>query len=312
LANRLFIDEILSVGGVVAGDNPLATISLFKSYEYDDGLSKRVFTPEQRRQLAEEGKALPDGSFPIVTKADLQNAVAAFGRAKAKTAAKRHIIKRAKALGATDILPDGWDVSKMTTRTESSLSGPGVNVDLSAIEDQDLRKSVQDVFDESETKISDLTKQVADLTPEEVDVVKDASDEVQALIAKQEADLENLSKELADERTARRNTEFVGKAEPYAGLLGKAEEMGPVLAELADAAPDAYEKLEGALTAASQRDDLAKLFSEMGAGEGEGETDPISKRDSWVEKNRKESESTEQANARFWNENPESVKESRS
>ena len=68
----------------------------------------RSFTAEQRRKLAASGKAMPDGSFPIVTVEDLKNAISAFGRAKNKAAAKRHIKKRARALGQTALLPDNW------------------------------------------------------------------------------------------------------------------------------------------------------------------------------------------------------------
>jgi len=69
---------------------------------------KRAFSPEKRRDLAKSGMALPDGSFPIVTTEDLKNAIMAFGRAKNKAAAKRHIIKRAKALKKADLIPDNW------------------------------------------------------------------------------------------------------------------------------------------------------------------------------------------------------------
>lgn len=68
----------------------------------------RSFSTEQRRKLAEKGHALPDGSFPIVNKQDLRNAIQAYGRASNKKRAKRHIIKRARALNATDLLPDAW------------------------------------------------------------------------------------------------------------------------------------------------------------------------------------------------------------
>ena len=61
-----------------------------------------------RRKAAKSGHALPDGSFPIDTVQDLKNAIQAFGRAKNKSAVKAHIIKRAKALGATNLLPEGW------------------------------------------------------------------------------------------------------------------------------------------------------------------------------------------------------------
>ena len=69
---------------------------------------KRAFSPEKRRDLAKQGMALPDGSFPIVTSTDLKIAIMAFGRAKNKSAAKRHIIKRAKALKKEDLIPETW------------------------------------------------------------------------------------------------------------------------------------------------------------------------------------------------------------
>jgi uncharacterized membrane protein YkoI len=69
---------------------------------------KRAFTPEQRDRMAEEGTALPDGSYPISNREDLSNAIQAFGRAKDKSAAKRHIIKRAKALNAESMIPANW------------------------------------------------------------------------------------------------------------------------------------------------------------------------------------------------------------
>ena len=66
------------------------------------------FSQDKRDDLAKKGHALPDGSFPIENKGDLRNALHAFGRAGDKAAAKRHIKKRAAALGATDMLPDTW------------------------------------------------------------------------------------------------------------------------------------------------------------------------------------------------------------
>lgn len=63
-----------------------------------------------REKAADKGYALPDGSFPIRNVEELHKAIQAFGRAKDKDAAKRHIIKRAKALKATGALPDSWEV----------------------------------------------------------------------------------------------------------------------------------------------------------------------------------------------------------
>ncbi len=69
---------------------------------------KRAFSDKQRDEMAKDGSALPDGSYPIANKEDLANAVQAYGRAKDKSAAKRHIIKRAKALGAESMIPANW------------------------------------------------------------------------------------------------------------------------------------------------------------------------------------------------------------
>lgn len=62
------------------------------------------------RQMAEEkGQALPGGRFPIRNRADLENAIRAVGRAKGShDAVRRFIIKRAKALGLSDLIPSNW------------------------------------------------------------------------------------------------------------------------------------------------------------------------------------------------------------
>ena len=73
---------------------------------------KRAFTDDQREKMAEKGEALPDGSFPIANKDDLQNAIQAYGRAKDKIAAKAHIMKRARALGAESMIPESWTDEK--------------------------------------------------------------------------------------------------------------------------------------------------------------------------------------------------------
>ena len=72
------------------------------------GVAKRDFSSDKRQELASKGKAMPDGSYPIETRADLANAVQSYGRAKDPKAVKAHIITQAKALGATDALPDSW------------------------------------------------------------------------------------------------------------------------------------------------------------------------------------------------------------
>ena len=77
---------------------------------------KREFSQAERDSAASSGAALPDGSFPIHNKSDLKNAIQAIGRAKNPAKAKAHIRSRARALGATDMLPDSW--SKRATAAE--------------------------------------------------------------------------------------------------------------------------------------------------------------------------------------------------
>lgn len=89
------------------------------------------FTEAQRKELAKEGKALKDGSYPIRNKADLKNAIRAIGRAnKAKRAeVKRFIVKRAKALGATKLIPEGWAVTASAEDLRNRIAEFSAKVD---------------------------------------------------------------------------------------------------------------------------------------------------------------------------------------
>lgn len=75
---------------------------------------ERKFSADQRKAAAKSGAAMSDGSYPIENKSDLSNAIRAIGRAKNPAAVKAHIKTRAKALGATDMLPDDWKSESAT------------------------------------------------------------------------------------------------------------------------------------------------------------------------------------------------------
>lgn len=70
------------------------------------------YDAEQRRAMAKSGEAMPDGSYPIRNRADLENAIHAVGRGSDNShlAIRRHVIKRARALGETSALPESWNV----------------------------------------------------------------------------------------------------------------------------------------------------------------------------------------------------------
>ena len=80
---------------------------LRSSFDYDTfGYMSR----QMREKLASEGKALPDGSYPIRNVEDLKNAIQAYGRSKPgkRAAVRRHIIKKARGLGKSELVPEQW------------------------------------------------------------------------------------------------------------------------------------------------------------------------------------------------------------
>jgi len=74
-----------------------------------------------REESAKKGHALPDGSFPIETKDDVEKAIHAYGRAKEshKAQVRKHIIKRAKALKVSKLIPDNWKTAESDAITAS-------------------------------------------------------------------------------------------------------------------------------------------------------------------------------------------------
>jgi hypothetical protein len=77
------------------------------TYKGED-MNKRDYSMDARRDMAASGMAMPDGSFPIANGGDLQNAIQSVGRASNYAAAKEHIVRRARALGMMDMLPEDW------------------------------------------------------------------------------------------------------------------------------------------------------------------------------------------------------------
>lgn len=74
---------------------------------------------EAMRRLVKQGKAMPapgqdrPGRFNIENRADLENAIRAVGRVKpsteeARAKVRRFIIKRAREMKLSQLLPDSW------------------------------------------------------------------------------------------------------------------------------------------------------------------------------------------------------------
>lgn len=92
VANAWVVGEYKRRGGTYKGEN----------------MDKRDYSMDARRDMAASGMAMPDGSFPIANGGDLQNAIQSVGRASNYAAAKEHIVRRARALGMIDMLPEDW------------------------------------------------------------------------------------------------------------------------------------------------------------------------------------------------------------
>lgn len=79
--------------------------SLFEKAKSILGIGeKRNYNAEQRREMAKNGQARPDGSFPIKDVTDLKNALHDIGRGGNNPGDKANIKKRAAALGASKLV----------------------------------------------------------------------------------------------------------------------------------------------------------------------------------------------------------------
>lgn len=81
------------------------------------------FSDDERKRLAKQGKAMPDGGYPIRNREDLVNAVRAYGRGNNKEEVKKWIKKRAKELDAEQYLPDNWQVDDEDALAHHGIKG---------------------------------------------------------------------------------------------------------------------------------------------------------------------------------------------
>lgn len=67
---------------------------------------------DERMRLADEGKAMPDGSYPTPDETYLAHAFEAYGREAeaSRPELRRYLVRRAVALGRCDLIPDDWHV----------------------------------------------------------------------------------------------------------------------------------------------------------------------------------------------------------
>jgi len=139
-ADQKSFDVFVNMEGKVLGydeyqvELPLSDEEEIKALEAELDM-KRMYSREQREEMAENGDALPDGSFPIADEADLRNAIQAYGRAADKEATKEHIMKRAEELGLEDMIPDEWMVGSGEDNAAPEEVGEAEDMDRDPMEE---------------------------------------------------------------------------------------------------------------------------------------------------------------------------------
>ena len=136
---------------------------------------KREISAKEREEDAEEGVAMPDGSYPIRSARDVENAVRDFNRSGETPDVKAHIIARAKAIGAESALPDGWmeaadkamappappsaanAAPEALAKAAAALTHAAVKLERAADENASLRKALDDLS----PALADLNKRIA-------------------------------------------------------------------------------------------------------------------------------------------------------
>lgn len=72
-------------------------------------VEKAKYDADDLKRMAASGAAMEDESYPIADREDLDRAIRAVGRGGADhDAIRRHVIARAKSLGASSEIPDNW------------------------------------------------------------------------------------------------------------------------------------------------------------------------------------------------------------
>ena len=142
-------------------DNPEAEMAV---------ISRRV-----RMRLAKEGKALPDGSFPIRNVGDLRNAIRSYGRSKpgSRGKVKRHIMKQAMRLDKSDLIPENWKgAASDLDNIVASMKAIAEFASASIVEKTKVSDNSEAVFSTSEFVEIPSAEEIEGLTDEEIETLK--------------------------------------------------------------------------------------------------------------------------------------------
>jgi hypothetical protein len=136
--------------------------------------AKHELSAAERGKDPEAGVAMPDGSYPIRSAKDVENAVRDYYRSGQKPDVRAHIIARAKAIGAENALPDDWKeladkaaapsvspnaAPEALAKAAAALTQAALKLERAADENAGLRKAL----DNLSPALADLGKRIAAL-----------------------------------------------------------------------------------------------------------------------------------------------------
>lgn len=259
-----------------------AKMVLMKRADDEPEYWKAEFSAEERRQLADEGKAKPDGSYPIRNRSDLMNAIRAWGRGGATASDKEWIIRRARALGATDALPDNWTskaFKEIDSMTKDELNQAILEAYPGLAEIPDLAKQLKAAQDELAATVAKMGGKKGKPAPKDESNDDNDGDEdaakalepavvaLKAELAKAQADANEIIKaqgeEIAKMREERELDALTKVAErDYAHLPGKAVEKAKTLRALAKLGDEERKTIEAMLKGGEAA--IRQGFNEIG------------------------------------------------
>jgi hypothetical protein len=238
---------------------------------------------KERAELAEEGKALSDGAYPIRNVEDLKNAIQAYGRAKPseRSEVRKHIIKRARQLKKSDLIPEKWMtaasaeveamVAAMRTKAQTVVAAAPQGEEISDEELKELRQAKKEADKQTEEEIDQAEKvrtgktTVKDKFDEEgrqkyvsgVNQPRDAKGKYRTVLARLKQDLGEAGLARALQKAGEaENLDFAGD---YAASVGASSELLGMIDRLDSGALNAQALENVRLTAGELGKTIANL-----------------------------------------------------
>jgi hypothetical protein len=251
----------LLMGVAVLNDPFFPEAALYSAQDAVD--EYKDFSPDRRKELAQKGFALPDGSYPIENASDLSNAIAAIGRAGGKRGQViAHIKKRARALKAAGELSD-----EQWARIQEADWFQALEEDT--LDENTLKKSFSDALKEVFGSKPPEPQEPAGPTPEEFAALKADKEKAE----KEAQELRDAAEKAEQEKArAARVEQFQATlaVEQYAALKGVPE----LLAEVGN--EELAGKLAEQFKALAAQAEAGDLFGERGSNQpGSSDDDPM-------------------------------------